>query len=132
MENEITVDGGVCENNIICPQSITRSSDSSMVDLTMESEENYTGEVSAVANEKDKNDNYIDEVSKPIIDYVTVSSVMKTEEEAIQPVQRDNKRHFTNFRINTNNKKSLIYQCKHAVNRDTRSKGKRVRLHANF
>ena len=36
MENEITEDGGVCENDIICPQSIIRLSDSSMVDLTME------------------------------------------------------------------------------------------------
>ena len=58
MENEITEDGGVCENDIICPQSIIRLSCSSMIDLVLESEENYTGEVYAIANEKDKNDNY--------------------------------------------------------------------------
>ena len=85
----------------------------------------YTGEVSAVANEKDKYNNYIGEVSKPTIDNVTVGSVMKTEEEeAKQAVQRYDKKQFTNFRINTNNKKSLIFQCKHAVNSDSRSKGK--------
>ena len=43
MENEITEDGGVCENDIICPQSTIPLSDSTMVDLTMESEENLYG-----------------------------------------------------------------------------------------
>ena len=58
MENDITEDGGLCENDIICPQFIILLSGSSMVDPTTESEENYTGE----------DDNYIGEVSKPTID----------------------------------------------------------------
>ena len=46
----------------------------------------YTGEVSAVAYEKDKNGNYNGEVSKPTIDYVIVGSVMETEGEAKQTI----------------------------------------------
>ena len=50
-ENAITEDSGVRENDIVCPQSTILISDSSMVDLNMQGEENYTGEVFAVANE---------------------------------------------------------------------------------
>ena len=71
-------------------------------------------------------------ITIPTIDYVTVDSVMKTEEEAKQAVHRYNKKHFPNFKINTNTKKSLIYHCKYAVNRDSKSKGKKVKLHTEF
>lgn len=51
---------------------------------------------------------------------------------AKQFVKEFNEKHFTNFVVETNNKRSLVFYCKHSVHRDSRSKGKREHLQYNY
>ena len=43
-----------------------------------------------------------------------------------------NDKHYTNFVVETNNKFSLVFVCKHGVHRNSKSKGKRTALHYNY
>ena len=43
-----------------------------------------------------------------------------------------NKKHFCDFVIRTNNKRSLVAVCKHGIKRKSDSKGAREHLHYNF
>ena len=51
---------------------------------------------------------------------------------AKQFVKEFNEKHFTNFVVETNNKRSLVFYCKHSVHCDSRSKGKREHLQFNY
>ena len=43
-----------------------------------------------------------------------------------------NEKHYTNFVVETNNKFSLVFYCKHGVHRNSKSKGQRTTLHYNY
>ena len=43
-----------------------------------------------------------------------------------------NEKHFTNFIVLCNNKRSMALVCKHGIHRDSKSKGKRENLSYNF
>ena len=43
-----------------------------------------------------------------------------------------NEKNFTNFVTETNNKRNLVYVCKHSVHRDSESTGKREGHHYNY
>ena len=58
--------------------------------------------------------------------------IFENEEEAKNFIANYNKKHFTEFVIVTNNKRSLVVACKYGYNRPSESKGIRRNLHYNF
>ena len=53
-------------------------------------------------------------------------------EDARAFVEKYNKDNFTNFVISNNNKRSLVYHCRHAVKRKSVSHGQRPNQHYNY
>ena len=53
-------------------------------------------------------------------------------EKAKDYVKQFNENNFTNFVVQTNNKRSMLLVCKHSVHRDSKSTGKRETLRYNF
>ena len=58
----------------------------------------------------------------------TYASVIDVKKEVLEY----NRRHYTNFVISSNNKKSLVIQCKNGRGRKSKSTGKRPRQHYNY
>ena len=53
-------------------------------------------------------------------------------EKAKEFVKKYNEENFTNFVVESNNKRSMVLVCKHSVHRDSKSKGKREILSYNY
>lgn len=63
---------------------------------------------------------------------LTVGKVFDSIDDAKACVQNYNETKFTNFVVVSNNKKSLIYSCRHAIERKSSSSGQRPNQHYNF
>ena len=55
----------------------------------------------------------------------------QTVEEAKKFIDDFNTRHFTNFIVLSNNKRQLVFKCKHGYDRKSQSGGKRPQQHYN-
>ena len=63
---------------------------------------------------------------------LTVGQVFGSIDDAKASVNAYNEANFTNFVVETNNKKSLVYFCRHAIERKSRNGGKRPNQHFIF
>ena len=69
---------------------------------------------------------------EPDLPVIHTGQTFESVEAAKEYIKKFNEENFTNFVVETNNKRSLVLYCKHSVNRDSKSKGKRIHLHYNY
>ena len=63
---------------------------------------------------------------------LTVGKVFDSIDDAKACVQNYNETKFTNFVVVSNNKKTLLYSCRHTIERKSSSSGQRPNQHYNF
>ena len=63
---------------------------------------------------------------------LAIGTVFDSTEDAIACVNRYNQTNFTNFVVMSNCKKTLLYRCRHGVQRTSKSNGVRPNQHYNF
>ena len=72
----------------------------------------------------------IEEMSEEIL--FERGRVFHSIEELKECVRRYNDKHFTNFIIRSNNKNAVVIGCRHGIERQSKSSGKRPKQHYNF
>ena len=72
------------------------------------------------------------DTEEEVQDFFFIGQTFKNVQEAKEQLKLYNEKNFTEFRISSNNKKSLQVLCKHARHRKTESKGLRPNLHVNY
>ena len=65
-------------------------------------------------------------------DVLCVGKTFNSIADAKACVEKYNSDNYTNFVVTTNNRKSLVYGCRHAVERKSYSGGKRPNQHYNY